>query len=682
MLAIIPDSGQLLTLIPQSGKVSRLRKYASPTVPVINLGASLSGNEGNSGTINFIFGVNRTGPLVRSSTVSWAVTGIGANPANAADFVGGVFPSGTVTFGIGESAKLITVPVNGDATVEADETFAVTLSSPVDATLGPTTTATGTIVDDDHAPTMVTSSPTTIAELQPNVASLTFSEPVTLTSITGTDGALLTVAETGLQTTFTVKRVDGQPPNYEGKTSYSYTMNVKNAALVSAALSMVSNISDVDEVPDTFTFTPKTDASVLTNYQTQYTVSGLAAGVSATFTISGSGATFAKGAGALGTAPVLAQNGDIITINVLSSGSVGFTRTAVLAGGEPSITVGSWAVTTSGPVPTPIVGADSAPGTLPLQLWVTSTSTPAGIRWQWQFAGSLTPATTADGTFTTPTQEGLHFVDLAEKTALRSQLGYANPNGPTAFQMRALIDDEAGAITITDEFGDTSTYTAVTGWSRTSAGDLWTDTFPVFTATFDPTNMYSATSVNKITLSNNNLTMTTHDFGSNFDQTAALSKALTAATGYCEISFDSGAGNKVVGVIDSATAIKTGVFTPVSSTRGAAMRQGGAMYKQAVLQTSTTVAALGDTVGICMHLASKTVWFRNKTGAWANGTPAFNSDGTLSGSATGGYVCSTLSDMLVAASGSRLDTLTVNTGSDPTDPFLFTPPANCELGIK
>jgi lysophospholipase L1-like esterase len=122
----------------------------TPAVPVVALAAGVSQSEGNSGTTNFVFTVNRTGSLAGSSSVSWAVTGSGSNPANAADFVGGVLPSGSITFGVGVSAASINVAVAGDTTVEPTENFTVTLSSPVNATIG-AATATGTIVTDDSS---------------------------------------------------------------------------------------------------------------------------------------------------------------------------------------------------------------------------------------------------------------------------------------------------------------------------------------------------------------------------------------------------------------------------------------------------------------------------------------------------------------------------------------------------
>jgi hypothetical protein len=58
--------------------------------------------------------------------------------------------SGTLTFAPGETSKTINVPVNGDTTIEDDETLTLELSDVQFAT--PTAlSATGTIVDDDFA---------------------------------------------------------------------------------------------------------------------------------------------------------------------------------------------------------------------------------------------------------------------------------------------------------------------------------------------------------------------------------------------------------------------------------------------------------------------------------------------------------------------------------------------------
>ncbi|MFO1163211.1 MAG: Calx-beta domain-containing protein [Reyranellaceae bacterium] len=107
--------------------------------------------EGNAGTTAFTFTATLTGDTSVAHTVAYGVTGSGANPANAADFSGGVLPTGTVTFAIGETAKTVTVLVAGDTTVESDEGFAVALSAPSTGLTIGTPSASGTITNDDKA---------------------------------------------------------------------------------------------------------------------------------------------------------------------------------------------------------------------------------------------------------------------------------------------------------------------------------------------------------------------------------------------------------------------------------------------------------------------------------------------------------------------------------------------------
>jgi Ca2+-binding RTX toxin-like protein len=105
--------------------------------------------EGNSGLAAFTFTVTRSGDTSGSSSASWAVTGSGTNAASAADFFGGVLPSGTVTFAAGEVTKTITINVIGDTVIEADETFTLTLTSPSAGTTIANGSTTGTIRNDD-----------------------------------------------------------------------------------------------------------------------------------------------------------------------------------------------------------------------------------------------------------------------------------------------------------------------------------------------------------------------------------------------------------------------------------------------------------------------------------------------------------------------------------------------------
>src|SRR5206468_803374 len=99
--------------------------------------------EGNSGTTTATFSVTLT--PTSTQTVTVAYTTANGTAANGSDFVG---ISGTLTFAPGVSTQPIAVTVNGDTTVEPDETFVVNLSSPTNATISGAQ-GVGTIVNDD-----------------------------------------------------------------------------------------------------------------------------------------------------------------------------------------------------------------------------------------------------------------------------------------------------------------------------------------------------------------------------------------------------------------------------------------------------------------------------------------------------------------------------------------------------
>ena len=107
--------------------------------------------EGNSGAILFNYIVTRSGLTTGASSVDYMVAGQGANPADADDFTGGAFPAGTVSFAAGETSKSLAVSVAGDADLESNEGFSVTLSNPTSPAVITTASVTSTIVNDDVA---------------------------------------------------------------------------------------------------------------------------------------------------------------------------------------------------------------------------------------------------------------------------------------------------------------------------------------------------------------------------------------------------------------------------------------------------------------------------------------------------------------------------------------------------
>ncbi len=172
------DEGFTVTLSsPSTGLVLGT---ASATGSIINDDASVSlaatsatKAEGQSGTTSYTFTATRSGDTSVTHTAAWSVTGSGTNPAVAADFVGNALPSGTVTFGIGETSKVITIDVLGDASVENIEGFTVTLSSPSAGLVIGTSSAIGSIINDDASVSLAATSASK-AEGQSGTTSYTF----------------------------------------------------------------------------------------------------------------------------------------------------------------------------------------------------------------------------------------------------------------------------------------------------------------------------------------------------------------------------------------------------------------------------------------------------------------------------------------------------------------------------
>lgn len=122
------------------------------TVSVSTATASVA--EGNLGNKTVTFTVTVSGAMLTTQTVGYSIAGTGASAADGSDIQGTL--SGTITFLAGETVKTITVDIVGDKVVEANETFALTLSSPSSQMVVGTASATVTISNDDVAPVMFT----------------------------------------------------------------------------------------------------------------------------------------------------------------------------------------------------------------------------------------------------------------------------------------------------------------------------------------------------------------------------------------------------------------------------------------------------------------------------------------------------------------------------------------------
>lgn len=130
------------TLVDGSATGTLTNDDAAPALPALSV-ADVAMREGDSGTAELMFVVTldkaATGPV----TVNYAT-------ANGTASAGSDYAAltGTLTFAAGETSKMVHVVVNGDATVEANETLTLTLSGATGATIADAT-AVGQITDDD-----------------------------------------------------------------------------------------------------------------------------------------------------------------------------------------------------------------------------------------------------------------------------------------------------------------------------------------------------------------------------------------------------------------------------------------------------------------------------------------------------------------------------------------------------
>ena len=116
---------------------------------------SPSVTEGDSGSKNLTFTATLSKASTQQVTVDYADAGTGT-ATSGTDYT--AITDGTLTFPVGTTSQTFNVSVTGDTTDEADETVIVTLSNAANATIS-TATGTGTITDNDDAPTLSINSP-------------------------------------------------------------------------------------------------------------------------------------------------------------------------------------------------------------------------------------------------------------------------------------------------------------------------------------------------------------------------------------------------------------------------------------------------------------------------------------------------------------------------------------------
>ena len=217
-----PHLADTLGATPPSAQVTVADNDEPATLPVIQFSSSTYSFDEPAATVTESLPFTITGNVQSGATVNYMISSSGSNPATACptgvascgnagyDFSRNVY-SGTLFFASGDTGDTFAVLLLADTTVEEDETFTVTLSSPNGMTLGTNSVATVTIVDDD--------------EPAPN----TNNPPTGVPTITGTPqvGRTLTADTSGIGDadglgTFAYQWIRGAAANIAGATGSTY----------------------------------------------------------------------------------------------------------------------------------------------------------------------------------------------------------------------------------------------------------------------------------------------------------------------------------------------------------------------------------------------------------------------------------------------------------------------------
>jgi hypothetical protein len=158
------------TLANTQGTATLLGDDPDPLLSINNVTAT----DGSSGTKHFGFTVKLSAASTQTVTVQYA-TADGTATTGENDYVA---TSGTLTFNPGQTTKMVSVTVNGNTDLEADENFYVNLSNPTNAGFV-NNQGIGTILNDDAT---LSIADTSVTQPSSGVATMTFT--VTLSQAT------------------------------------------------------------------------------------------------------------------------------------------------------------------------------------------------------------------------------------------------------------------------------------------------------------------------------------------------------------------------------------------------------------------------------------------------------------------------------------------------------------------
>ncbi len=135
-----PTAGAILT----SPSTATLTIFDNDSAPFLSVSQPLRITEGDSGTKNFAVNLTLSNPSVQTVTVNLATAD--ATATAGSDYVS---KSVGVTIPAGSTSATVNVEINGDTTIEPNETFTVGLSNAANVNFVLSPTSTVTILNDD-----------------------------------------------------------------------------------------------------------------------------------------------------------------------------------------------------------------------------------------------------------------------------------------------------------------------------------------------------------------------------------------------------------------------------------------------------------------------------------------------------------------------------------------------------
>jgi hypothetical protein len=326
---------------------------------------SASTADGTSGSTPFTFTVTRSGNTTIAASAAWAVTG------TAADFTGGVLPSGSVSFAAGQTTQTITVNVAANTVFQASQGFTVSLSKPsANATIG-TASATGTILPAPLATLSIAAASASAADGMSGSTPFTFT--VTRSGNT-TIAASAAWTVTGTAADFTGGVLPSGSVSFAaGQTTQTITVNVAADTVFQASqgftvtLSKPSANATIATASAAGTILPAAPAALSIAAASAVKADGTSGCTPFTFTVTRSGNTTIAASAAWAITGTAAD----FTGGVLPSGSVSFaagqtTQTITVNVAADTVFQASqgFTVTLSKPSANAIIGTAAAAGTI------------------------------------------------------------------------------------------------------------------------------------------------------------------------------------------------------------------------------------------------------------------------------------------------------------------------------